>query len=102
MKTKTHFTDIPLHGIISYTGDTWSVAFKPVKNETGSTTTGALSGYGKFPFADYPGLPVVNFTKNENVFKMIKEPTEKMPQFGGNLNDYLNTAKNYGIEVINF
>lgn len=92
--------DIAIHGIISYYGDTYTIVFKPQKNFTGSTTTYHLTGYGKFPFNEYPNIPVVNYHKNENVFKCLSY--DNMPEYGGSLESFLKFVKDNGIDVINY
>lgn len=98
--------DVPLYGTIPYMGGEWSVTFK-AKVSTTSHATGSLSGYGAFPFERFPGLPVINYYKNDAVFASLKlkdsdRPNEQNPAYGGTLAGFLEKVKDLGIEVINY
>ena len=55
-------TGAPAYGTIARTGKSWSIAFQTKHTDTGTTISGSRSGYGEFPFDQYWGLPVIDFT----------------------------------------
>jgi hypothetical protein len=85
----------PLYGSISYYGSGWSVVFPGSR----------LSGYGDFPRARFPGLPVIDYRGidyrgNEAVWQQaIDLPDSARPQYGGPLDSFLDTIRNLGIPV---
>ena len=89
----------PLYGTIPYFGGEYSIIFAKEINEH-STATSTLSGYGDFPFAKYPGLPVINYQDNDNVFECMKYPVEDLPGHGGDLQTFLNFIKSKGVEIL--
>jgi len=93
----------PLYGTIAYYKGNWSISFEAQQSADGCWSTSSMSGYGDFPFADYPRLPIVNFLQNDRLF-LCKWPLEKMPGSTGNppLADYLNHLVDLGIEVMNW
>ena len=54
--------DAPAYGTIARTGSFWTVALQTKHTDTGTTISGSRSGYGEFPFDQYWGLPVIDFT----------------------------------------
>lgn len=59
---ESHSPDIPAYGTICRTGREWTVTMQTKRTPTGTTISGTRSGYGDFPFDEYPGLPVIDFT----------------------------------------
>jgi hypothetical protein len=89
-----------LYGTIPYFGGSYSVTFAPEKNATGSTTTSTLTGYGDFPFADFPDLPVIDYRNNEAVFPCMAYPTEQRPGYGGNLEAFLAFHRAHNVPIL--
>lgn len=99
---------IPLYGTIPFYGGQYSVTFTAVKNGDGCYTTSVLSGYGEFPFSEYPGMPVIDYRDNEAVWEALKirdnnRPAESNPHvYRGTLKEFLTLHVNLGIKVHNF
>ena len=53
---KHPISETPLYGVIAATGGVWTIIFHP----HGDQTARSLSGYGEFPYADYPDMPVID------------------------------------------
>ena len=55
-------TGAPAYGTIARTGKEWTVTLQTKHTDTGTTISGSRSGFGEFPFSEYWGLPVIDFT----------------------------------------
>ena len=66
--------DAPAYGTICRTGKEWGITLQTKKTSTGTTISGNRSGYGQFPFKEYWGLPVIDFTGEsfERCFEGLK------------------------------
>jgi hypothetical protein len=96
--------NIPLYGIISYSGNQYTVIFKEEVYPY-STITGSLTGYGNFPYEKYPDIPVVNFTGADKVIESINisrdlRPKEESSNYSGTLQTYLNELIKLDIPII--
>lgn len=71
---ESYSPDAPAYATISRTGNFWTVTYQTKKTTTGATITGSKSGYGEFPFNEYWGLPVIDFTGEsfDKCFKGLK------------------------------
>ena len=54
--------DAPAYGTIPRTGGSWTVKYQDKKSTTGCIISGTRTGYGDFPFDEYRGLPVIDFS----------------------------------------
>jgi len=59
---ESHTPDAQAYGTICRTGKEWTVTMQTKRTDTGTTISGTRSGYGAFPFNEYWGLPVIDFT----------------------------------------
>ena len=57
---------VPCYGIVNYFGDGWTVYYRHKKTEDGYTT-GSLSGYGDFPFDEFPNIPVIDYSGSSGI-----------------------------------
>ena len=102
----------PVYGQIAYTGGRWSVEHVLTKDSNGTTGSSSTTGYGEFPFADYPNIPVIDYTGNDAVVDKLsaniccKETSHDYGQGAGSiwisltLEAYLQWHKDHGIDVI--
>lgn len=88
-----------VYGTISATGNRWVVYFRATKD-----TTHSLSGYGEFPRADFPDVPVVDFRAGDAIratrLPLVAETN--VPHAGAEvtpLADFLRRVANYGVLV---
>lgn len=84
----------PLYGTIPYMGGSYSITFAPE-----GTTTSSLMGYGDFPFADFPDLPVIDYRHNEAVFPCMEYPGVR-PGYGGDLEAFLAFHKAHNVPIL--
>lgn len=59
----------PLYGTIAYFGRSWSVTFntRETYGRNGcNISASSLSGYGEFPFDEFPNIPVIDFRTCED------------------------------------
>lgn len=61
MTTQVQQAKKPVYGTVAQCGGEWSVTMEAVHTGGECYTTGHISGYGDFPHADYPGIPVIRF-----------------------------------------
>ena len=96
----------PVYAVISYYGNQWTVHYQCYELSDRSTVSNiTTTGYGKFPYDRFPGIPVIDFTDNDNVIKSISIPLDDMPKevnfhAKGSLESYLDTIRSFGIPVI--
>jgi hypothetical protein len=85
----------PLYGTIPYFGGSYSITFAHE-----GTTTSSLMGYGDFPYADFPYLPVIDYRDNDAVFLCMAYPTEQRPGYGGDLEAFLAFHKAHNVPIL--
>ena len=96
-----------VYGIIAYTGKQWTVMFEREDKADGTYTTGSRTGYGSFPFHEYPGLPVIDYTDNEAVIDKLRANIECIQTSGNTslytlmpLADFLQWHRDHSIAVL--
>lgn len=70
--------ETPLYGVIAALGGSWTIVFHP----HGTHTARSLSGYGEFPFAEYPDMPVIDHRTSirvETSFYVAEEYGQHFP-----------------------
>jgi hypothetical protein len=99
------------YGTIPYYGGTYSVTF--FKDKHGASSY--LTGYGEFPFDEYPDIPVINYKGNDAVFDALKwnrliEETQIITNYDRgistnqiiSLRHFLEHISDMGVQIYNF
>lgn len=108
------FNNRPAYGTIPALGGEWFITFyKETDPTTGSAITGTSHGYGEFPFADFPNLPVIDFRTSDRLrdalrFNSTIEETAIVTDYDRTaghvmpLSEYLNRIAALGFKIYNW
>jgi len=80
--------EIALYATIPYFGREYSVKF----NDHNGYTNCSLTGYGKFPFNEYPGIPVYNMENNWDAVEKFGTIAERAKYDPNIMADMLKTS----------
>ena len=95
--------DAPCYATIPRTGKEWHIKMRDKLTPTGCTISGSKDGYGPFPFDQYWGVPVIDFTgesyercKNALLIMDRFRPAMDIPQLPG----FIRAHQEAGFKVI--